>query len=141
MTYDTQLDFVIQNHRKMWNWIADKYDQGDYTSVVNLKKLYLEHIAGEQISGNCYLSNYAGPSDDFCCYAFNCERCPLDWGTPENSSITEGFCVDSLYYADESGLYGTIANLTETENYCPEDASELARKIANLPLKKGVEED
>lgn len=134
---DKDINRVIQNHREMWNWIADAYENGATIPVQYLKLEYLHMIGNSGISGHCFLCDYAGPSDSRCNYSFDCTKCLLDWGTPSNSSVTEGFCVDKLYYADEEGLYGQLLTLTYVNNtYCCEDAAKLARQIANLPERR-----
>ena len=128
---------AIQMHRKMWNWIADAYENGIIRPIQEAKKEYLNITGNENISGDCFLCDYTGPSDCNHNYAFDCSKCLLDWGTPTNSSATEGFCVDKLYYNDEDGLYGQLLGLTdENSTYCCKDAANLARQIANLPERK-----
>lgn len=133
------IDRVIENHRKMWNWIADAYENGARTPVGDLKEEYLRMIGNSGISGHCFLCDYAGPSGVMCNsnYSFDCTKCLLDWGTPSNSSVTEGFCVDRLYYDDEEGLYGQLLQLTYANTtYRCKDAAKLARQIANLPERR-----
>jgi len=50
--------------------------------------------------------------------------------------VTEGFCVDRMYYDDEEGLYGQLLTLTYTNYTYGKDAANLARQIANLPERK-----
>lgn len=132
-------DYAIENHRKMWNWIADAYESGVVSSVRLLKQEYLDMTGNENILGDCFLCDYAGYSSAGCNYSYDCSKCLLDWGTPSNSSVTEGFCMDRLYFNDEDGLYGQLIGLTylaysKEEDFCKE-ASHIARKIANLPIR------
>lgn len=136
---DKDINRVIENHRKMWNWIADEYENEVITPVQILKKEYLHMIGNYGIFGHCFLCDYAGPSGVMCNsnYSFDCTKCPLDWGTPSNSSVTEGFCVDRLYYGDEEGLYGQLLGLSyQNTLYRCKDAAKLARQIANLPERR-----
>ena len=135
----SRIDCAIENHRKMWNWIADAYESGRVSPVRELKHEYLNMTGNKNILVDCFLCDYAGPSDVMCNsnYAFDCTKCPLDWGTPDNSSVTEGFCVDRLYYDDEEGLYGQLLQLTYANTtYRCKDAAKLARQIANLPERR-----
>ena len=34
-------EHAIQEHRKMWNWIADQYKKRSRANVCNLKDMYL----------------------------------------------------------------------------------------------------
>jgi len=43
---DKNIDRVIENHREMWNWIADAYENGSRIPVGDLKEEYL-HIIQE----------------------------------------------------------------------------------------------
>lgn len=133
-------DYAIENHRKMWNWIADAYESGVVPSVRQLKHEYLHMTGNKNILGDCFLCDYAGYSSAGCNYAYDCSKCLLDWGTPSNSSVTEGFCMDRLYLNDEDGLYGQLIGLTysKEEDFCKE-ASDIARKIANLPVRSDIE--
>lgn len=134
---DKDIDRVIENHRKMWNWIADEYEYGATIPIQKLKEEYLDMTYNSGISGHCFLCDYAGPSGHECNYAFDCTKCPLDWGTPSNSSVTEGFCVDRMYYDDEEGLYGQLLELSyQNTLYRCKDAAKLARQIANLPERR-----
>lgn len=127
------LNEVIENHRKMWNWIADAYENGATTPVGDLKKEYLHMTGNSRISADCFLCDYAGPSSARCKYSFDCTQCPLDWETPSNSLVTEGFCADRLYYNDNDGLYGQLFRLTYINyTFSCKDAAYLARRIANL---------
>lgn len=140
-------DYAIENHRKMWNWIADAYESemwnriadayesGVVPSVGQLKQKYLDMTGNENILGNCFLCDYAGSSPGDSNYAYDCSKCLLDWGTPSNSSVTEGFCMDRLYLNDEDGLYGQLIGLVYSKPRDFKEKSDIARKIANLPVR------
>ena len=123
---------AIEEHRKMWNWIAkqiktqpleERFSTPCYNWVnliSDLKRYYLYDF--KEVENNC-----------FCCeYAFNtsgydqrmCDFCPLVW-----SGI--GCC-------DASGEYLRLISLNGYSDENKENAYELALKIANLPEKKGV---
>lgn len=142
----SRIDYAIENHRKMWNWIADAYESGRVSPVRELKHEYLNMTGNKNILGDCFLCDYAGYSSVDCNYLYDCSKCLLDWGIPSNSSVTEGFCTDRLYYKDDDGLYGQLIGLygqligliySKEEGFC-EEASHIARKIANLPIRSDI---
>lgn len=130
-----RIDYAIENHRKMWNWIADAYESGRVSPVRELKHEYLNMTGNKNILGDCFLCDYAGYSPVYSCsnYAYDCSKCLLYWGTPSNSSVTEGFCMDRLYLNDEDGLY---AQLIDEGDF--KERSDIARKIANLPVRSDI---
>lgn len=130
---------AIEEHRKMWNWIADaiknKEDCLLVVSHYNWKSLIVD------LERNYFL-NYKGRKykDDhtytycFCCeyeYAYNtsndiCRYCPVIWGG------SNGHCCDE---------YGEYRELVSLHGYSDENrrkAYKLALKIANLPEREGV---
>ena len=113
---------VIVEHRKMWNWIADKLESEDceeYYSADYIKDSYLNHRYGEEnhsLTFNCFLCEY-----DFYMCGRHCEYCPLDWGN-----------VPCAY---SNGLYTRFAKLIG-DGRLYKDAATIARQIANLPEKK-----
>lgn len=131
----SRIDYAIENHRKMWNWIADAYESGRVSPVPELKQEYLDMTGNENILGHCFLCDYAGYSSAGCNYSYDCSKCLLDWGTPSNSSVTEGFCMDRLYLNDEDGLYGQLIRLAYSKEVDFKERSDIARKIANLPVR------
>ena len=134
----SRIDYAIENHRKMWNWIADAYESGRVSPVRELKHEYLNMTGNKNILGDCFLCDYAGSSPADCNYAYDCSKCLLDWGTPSNSSVTEGFCMDRLYLNDEDGLYGQLIGLAYSNEGDFKAKGDLARKIANLPVRSDI---
>lgn len=135
----SRIDYAIENHRKMWNWIADAYESGAVSLVRQLKHEYLHMTGNKNILGDCFLCDYAGSSPGDSNYAYDCSKCLLDWGTPSNSSVTEGFCMDRLYFNDEDGLYGQLIGLAYSKEGDFKAKSDIARKIANLPIRSDIE--
>lgn len=130
---------VIEEHRKMWNWIADQYEKRSREGIGNLKRMYLCENNMIGIYGDCFLCNYAGNNESsYGNYAFNCDQCLLQWPVPKNSNIEDGYCVDKYNLNDNYGLYGMLEQgynesgsrlvFNEKEN--------IARQIANLPERK-----
>ncbi len=105
---------AIENHRKMWHWIADatkKYH-------IKAKKVYY-FVFHELplIRSNCFLCDYCD---------MVCNNCPLDWGS--NSAMP---CIDRNTFGDQEGLYSKWRDCYEWQ-----ECARLARQIANLPEKE-----
>lgn len=104
---------AIENHRKMWNWIADetekrkkKVSKVEYFMAHNLNRCHLD----------CYCCQYVSINK-----FNNCEACPVEW---EGET---GLCLDtdSLYF-----------RFSSTHYYDYKSAAKYAREIANLPERK-----
>ena len=104
---------AIENHRKMWNWIADETEK-------RKKKVFKEEYFIEHNLNSCFL-------DCYCCHYTrinkfnNCEACPVEW---EGET---GLCfdTDSPYF-----------RFSSTHYYDYKTAAKYAREIANLPERK-----
>ena len=97
---------AIQEHRKMWNWIADQYDRGSNEHIGRLKELYFKNIYDGiiNIPTGCFPCEYTRQNKDMISsYAYKCNECPLQWPVPENSSVVEEYCFDKYVYMD--GMY------------------------------------
>ena len=130
---------TIQEHRKMWNWIADQYKKRSKVNVGNLKDMYLHEKNMGGIYGHCFLCNYAGNNESsYGNYAFNCDQCLLQWPVPEDSNIEDGYCVDKYNLNDNYGLYGMLEEgYNESGNRLVfKEKENIARQIANLPERK-----
>ena len=132
---------AIEEHRKMWNWIADaiknKEDcpavvsRYDWKSlIVDLKRHYLLNYKGQKykdIRAHCFCCEYADDTSNGVYYNIdNCRYCPVIW-----SGSTRGCC-------DEYGEYEELASLHGYSDENKEKAYKLALKIANLPEREGV---
>ena len=128
---------AIEEHRKMWNWIADaikneedlpavvsRYDWDSL--IVDLKRNYFLNYKGQKYKDD-HTYTYC-----FCCeYAYNtsndiCRYCPVMW------SGSTGYCC---------GEYGEYIELISLRGYSDENRRKayiLALKIANLPEREGV---
>lgn len=121
---------AINEHRKMWNWIADKYKNGRKESISDLKREY------------CDKNNLSIYSDCFCCEYDSkhdnndlsklCKNCPIRWGS--EGYVDNRYCLDRFEINDDGGLYMRASMHSNNEHY--KRAEELARKIANLPERK-----
>lgn len=53
---------AIEKHRKMWNWIADQYENGRVGNIHAMKQEYIdieETEYRERILHNCFCCEYA----------------------------------------------------------------------------------
>lgn len=126
---------AIEEHRKMWNWIANaiknKQDWSVVEScynwsslIVDLKRHYLLNYEGQKykdIRAYCFCCEYNSCYDDGLC-----RYCPVIW------SGSNGGCCDE---------YGEYEELVSLHGYSDENRRKayiLALKIANLPEREGV---
>ena len=121
---------AIEEHRKMWNWIAEQYENEtdillELHDIDRLKdyyiQLHLNELSDLKMEGNC-----------FCCaydrlYNGDCSHCPLNWGSND-------WNVACMRMGDEAGLFETIDILTheKSSKEALEFCGKIARKIANL---------
>jgi len=108
---------AIEEHRKMWNWIADHVEEVKPIFAFEIKCKYLyEILCVEQIiHADCFCCDYTYHSNS------TCKECILDWNDTVNG------CCSGL----NKGLYGRfLYNIEELRNY--KEASNIARQIANL---------
>jgi hypothetical protein len=121
---------AIENHRKMWNWIADELEKGNgpkYYNVINIKTEYFikHNIKPENTPKSyCYCCEYAKSIKP----SLDCGDCPLKWPNTDDSNCLQQFLAD--------GLYIKIRRLFIKKGY--KKAAKLARKIANLPEREDV---
>lgn len=124
---------AIEEHRKMWNWIAEQYENEtdillELHDIDRLKRCYIDDNYMElfdlKIESNCFCCAY-----DYL-YDGDCSHCPLDWGNNNNNDDVACMRMDN-----GAGLFETIDILTH-ENSSKEKlevCGKIARKIANLP--------
>ena len=108
-------DEAIENHRKMWNWIADETEKRQ-------KALDKDSYFKENKLHRCYCNSY-------CCeYAAenslgimrDCNMCPIEWG-------------NGIKCRDDGELYYQWENSVYFDNW--QFAAKYAREIANLPTR------
>lgn len=105
---------AISEHRKMWNWIADKIETIKHTiHIITYKKKYLEINGFVDIIDSCFMCEYVVSIQK------GCEQCPIDSWT------------DSIYCL--GGLFEKCCNAESWQ-----EQAALARQIANLPERKDV---
>ena len=129
---------AIKEHRKMWNWIADQYEQHTdliekYKNVDSLKHYYVnKYFPDEDIECNCFCCEYDNQYRELDILLNDCYHCPLKWGSDRD--------VDMCLYknSEEYNLYGVLHEM-QYEDYLSFDfvlCADLARQIANLPERK-----
>lgn len=122
---------AVQEHRRMWNWIAEQYEHGNMEAVSYLKARYLEqyeHGKWSHIDHDCFCCEYDSKNR---VNENNCSYCPIQW----ESNVSEYMCCDRFECADNEGLYCCIEEISyQTGNR--EKLAKLARKIANLPARE-----
>lgn len=123
---------AIAEHRKMWNWIANQYENRTELlqkteCVENLKHFYINNVLpGEMITCDCFCCEY----DDK--FGGICDQCPIEW----NSTYYINMCLYKDY--DKKNLYGQLCVIDHNKcfdcdfSYC----ADLARQIANLPERE-----
>lgn len=123
---------AIQEHRKMWNWIADQYENKtdileQCNGIESIKEYYVkQYFPKEEIDFDCFCCDYDAHHDNWC------NSCPIEWG----SNLHLNMCFDKT--SAELNLYGELYHMTSGDFY-KTDLSECVRKarqIANLPERK-----
>ena len=97
--------YYIDNHRKMWNWLADNPDKN--------KKDWPGWKKHDYVTNNCFICGYCEEYSKDCDMRYIdkfCDLCPLDW------EITNDCGLSSYYNKWNRG----------------ENRARMARKIANL---------
>lgn len=104
---------AIENHRKMWRWLAEHPDKGKLEYL-------MAHDPKAKLACHCYLCDYAEKREGKRRVAgLSCGSCPLDWRGKTCGRF------DSLF--DKWRKY-SLASLKER--------GDIARQIAELPERK-----
>lgn len=122
---------ALEEHRKMWNWIADQYENGRVEDIRGMKQEYIEETEyRELILHNCFCCEYAVQkrSGDY-----RCIDCPVTWETEVYRKFfpCEHFLSAYQKLKDESCKF----------DKCDVDSelcARFAREIANLPERECV---
>lgn len=112
---------AITEHRKMWRWIAEQYENEYDIDPYQLKKIYFlkNGYDDSSIRSRCFLCEYVKEL-----YG-GCKNCPLIWG----------IIKDCMGTSDEHrGLYGKLMDCYLNRDI--EGCAKLARQIAELPEKQ-----
>ncbi len=115
---------AVDNFRKQWNWIADETLQ--QKRKVEKDEYFDSHRidAQDRPLNECHLCEFTRKCMD------KCMDCPICWG----GKI--GTCLNKDAWNDHKGLFVRFIR----SNYYIK-AANLARKIANLPLKEKYREE
>lgn len=130
---------AIQNHRKMWNWIAE---QTKARKKPVDKKEYISECDPEvrHITSTCWLCEYAEHHKQLRPGVRNghaCNACPLRWPNEKiiteltNETTTLCFGTDGLDNPETVGLYGRWYYATLHNDW--ERCYDLAKQIENMP--------
>lgn len=123
---------AIEEHRKMWNWIADELEKGACTgkcSVTILKDKYCD-MNGMSPTNECFCCAY---DEQFRINHRNCEYCPIIWDSEYQDYMCEDIDVDT------AGLWIQANCLSHRGEYTK--AGLIARQIANLPERPNKQGD
>jgi len=123
---------IIEEHRKMWNWLSIKMLEMNYNKEsLNITKMYyLKYIQNLKFNDNnfclelenaCFLCHYTYEN------YLRCENCLLNW----NSNVKEYQCIDKLYTDDNQNLYA-LYEYELKQRQRPKEAAKYASLIANL---------
>ena len=110
------MKFQLTLHRKLWMWLADnpEMEKEDWHGWDDGYRDEFDEIT---VVGNCFACEYDS------LHRNTCKDCPLVWPNKDNS------CVSA-----DNGLFSLWES---TDN--PETRANLARTIAELPVREGVE--
>ena len=118
-------ELAIAEHRKMWNWIADKIkEERKVLDIHALKRRFCNRVEFGYVALNCFLCDYAKE---------DCERCPLKWESEASSYMCERYNDPDEFSEDSEGLW---LKCCDSEDW--EEQAALARQIANLPERTDV---
>lgn len=113
---DLTREQAVKEYRKMWKWIADETEKRK--TKVYKDQYFTENKIIDIPRNLCYLC-------EMCHFVCSECPCPVDWGEDE----------DIVLCGDFESPYDSWV-----DSYDWKDSARLAREIANLPLKEGVEE-
>ena len=117
---------AIENHRKMWNWIADRIEKDKQVFDIHEMKIYYMFDMESGIGRDYHYC--------YCCYYANnnCDICPIKWPS-DNLNYP---CEDDKCREDNSGLWWQCQALYETCSCDWKKQAKLAREIAKLPERE-----
>lgn len=126
---------AIEEHRKMWNWIADQYKSGYTDFIYVIEERYIKECTNyipDEIDNWSFCCEYSDQHD----VSNSCDRCPLVWGNVMGfANCLQSYEVNKS--GDDRGLYAKIADETwDSSKIDSEKVYELCKQIANLPERK-----
>jgi len=107
---------TIEEHHKMWNWIAENVHDIRPTTAKQIKEYYLKNISclKETTDNNCFCPEYINEL---------CYNCSLYWGAKPYRCV-----IDNCVFYIEFSKYIRCADYVK--------AADMAKLIANLPKRK-----
>ena len=117
---------AIVNHRKMWNWTADKTEERG--KKVQKADYFRENGITDKVHSLCFCCEFAR---QFIFSGKKCVFCPIKWGNNKNATC----CIDG---EGSLGIYNNFieSSVDDIDGY---GSVQLAREIANLPEKPNSE--
>lgn len=112
---------AIENHRKMWNWIADETEKRE---EIVIKQDYFRENEIDPCIYNCYCCQYA--KDNSAHGYRDCKICPIIWRGEFNN----------YYQIRCTALISLYELWHNADNW--QSAAKYARQIANLPERREV---
>ena len=125
-----KVEWFIQKHREMWNWIADQIlERKILLDIAEAKLTWCLEIGLAPISGcfACECKYAIHEACSRCEYAYCRKGCLFNWVESSENFVS---CIGR-----KSSLY---VRCTNARTYRKQ--AELARKIANLPVREEVVE-
>lgn len=126
---------AIQEHRKMWNWIADQYKNGCTEFIYDIEERYIEECTNyspSDIEGWSFCCEYSKQND----VEDSCDSCPLAWDKVACFAV----CLETTEigeYGEDKGLYAKIGEETWNSSKIDFDkVYKLCKQIASLPERK-----
>ena len=105
--------YCIDNHRKMWNWLAENPKKGkkDWPGWEH----HNDDVFNKKEEDHCFLCGYVSAEPDK-----GCSHCLLDWVVTykcsDNDSYFEKYHCDFLTLEDRAKYAEIIANLPEKDD-------------------------
>lgn len=109
-------DEAIENHRKMWNWIADETERRK--RIVSKGEYFRENNMFCDITNKCYCCEYGVQQTGVVNGTIKCSVCPINWE------------------ADICEEYGSPYNKWDNTYHDYKLSAKYARQIANLPVRE-----
>lgn len=118
---------AIEEHRKMWNWIADMTKEKDRI-VTKKEYIYQSHFKWNELASNCFCCDYAMRKSSALINLKKvnaiCDYCPLVWHKENEIFLVPPCCHNESPY--------TKFLEAASENNI-KDCVKYSREIANLP--------
>ena len=126
-------DEAIEQHRKLWRWIADEtkkqgriVDKNEYFEAMGIDEKDIPF-------NDCYCCEFDIQARDVESFCGHCEKCPLDWGAGYEPGYIFALCSE-IKYTSNSIEAGYFEQWQDTRSF--KVAAFLARIIAELPEKE-----